>query len=178
GFINGGALRPLDRRYLNARELRYALDLFVRRREPTDVERLYLYDLLDATIDGERLPADEVPPGMKLARGAGYTDALVAYRRDLSTWYDDSGDSETAAVLESLRDHLNRAEALDGAISIATAETLVSIVDDLYAYLTGDEKARARTDDEARPRTVDEEHHPTDDTDRLESARKKLRRLA
>ncbi|MGM0606131.1 MAG: DUF7117 family protein, partial [Halobacteriota archaeon] len=32
GFINGGALRPLDRRYLNARELRYALDLFVRRR--------------------------------------------------------------------------------------------------------------------------------------------------
>lgn len=161
GFIAGGALQPIDATYLGAWELRHAIDLIEHRARPTgqadldEFEQLYVLELVQATDAGERLPIDRVPESMSEARGAACTDAVSTYREGLTTWLDDNPDSEARRTVGSLRDHLRRAEALDGEIAIDLAEEFVTIAEELFAYLIHDDEdalasARDRLDQNRR----------------------------
>ena len=153
GFINGGTLRPLDDRYLAARELLQAADLAVRGRGATEAEELYVLELLDGAVAGEWPPETELPASLKAARGLGVAEAVEAYRGDLRTWLDDHPDSEAATTLGSLRDQLKRTEALQGEIPVETADALADIAREIGDYIRGD------------------------DADALASARDRLKRL-
>ena len=154
GFISGGKLRPLDSTYLGAWELRYAVDRIEERTTPgpgealDEFERLYVLELLRAVNEGDRLPADQVPDSMHDVRGAAYTDAVSIYREELTTWLDEHPDAEARRTLGTLRDYIARANALDGAVPIETAETLRTVTTEIYEYLTaGDESALASARD-------------------------------
>ncbi|XVH31853.1 DUF7117 family protein [Haloferacaceae archaeon DSL9] len=150
GFINAGELRDLDDTYLVARELLHVVDILSRARQPTDEEELYLIDLYEAAVDGGRPAGSRVPRSLTAARGAAAVDAVEAYRRDLSTWLDDRPNPPVRRTLETLRDHLRQAHALDGDISLTTAAALVAAARDLGRALreNGDgsalESARSR----------------------------------
>lgn len=139
GFINGGSLRPLDDTYLAAGELLQAVDVFARQREPTDDEQLYVLSLLGGADRGERPPADEVPSTMTAARGLAAVDAVEEYRSELQQWLDDHPDAEARRTLETVRDQVRRAQALQGDIPLDTAEALVTAMREVHAYLTEDD---------------------------------------
>src|SRR6056297_667714 len=139
GFINGGELRPLDNRYLAARELLHAGDLAARSRGPSEAEELYLLELLGGVESGEWPPETDLPDSLSAARGLAVADAVAAYRRDLRTWLEDHPDPEAAKTLGSLRDQLKRAEALQGEIPVETADELVAAAREIGDSLRGDD---------------------------------------
>ncbi|WP_129116489.1 DUF7117 family protein [Halegenticoccus tardaugens] len=142
GFIRGGDLLDLDDTYLAAHELLHAVDVYVRTRDPTDDERLYVLSLLRNVDAGERPAKDDAPASMAAARGLAYANAVEAYRRDVGTWLDDNPDSEARRTLESLEDRIKRAKALRGDVPLGESEALVRVTKDLAAYLReGDESA-------------------------------------
>ncbi|MFC6730630.1 TFIIB-type zinc ribbon-containing protein, partial [Natronoarchaeum mannanilyticum] len=69
GFIDAGELQPLDDVYLAARELRQVADIVGRSYDPTEDEELYYLSLLRGADRGERPAPDEVPAGLREARG-------------------------------------------------------------------------------------------------------------
>lgn len=145
GFIAAGELQRLDQVTVAAAELRAVADP-VRRAATTDEEaERYLLALLRGAPEGER--PDEVPEALRAARGLGAAAAVERYRSDLVRYLDDHPDSEARRVLGTLRDHLRRVEALDGDVSVESADRLVAAARDLGAYLRGDEAALARAED-------------------------------
>jgi len=147
GFINGGELRPLDNRYLAARELLHAADLAARSRGPSEAEELYVLELVGGAESGEWPPETDLPDSLSAARGSAVADAVAAYRRDLRTWLDDHPDPEVAKTLSSLRDQLKRAEALQGEIPVDTANELVAAARETGDSLRGDTDALASARD-------------------------------
>jgi len=89
GFIDGGELRTLDSTVLAARELLEAVDVYDRRRDPSDADREYLLALLAGADEGKRPEAAEVPEAMRAARGAATARAVSEYRDDLLTFLDE-----------------------------------------------------------------------------------------
>lgn len=151
GFIRGGQLRALDDAYLVAAELREAVDLYSRLRDPTDPETLYVVSLLRAADTGERPAADEVPPRLREARGLAAAAAVSEYRSEIRTLYDDV-EPEAVTVLSTLRDRAKRVQALDGDVAPAHADGLVAAARELgRALITDDESALAA----ARERLVE-----------------------
>lgn len=148
GFIAGGELRELDDTYLAARELLHASDLVARSREPSEAEELYVLAVLRQAESGEWPPEADLPDSLAAARGLAVAESVEAYRRDLRTWLDEHPDPEAAHTLGTLRDQLKRAEALQGAIGLETAEGLVAVAREIGQYLReGDVDALASARD-------------------------------
>jgi hypothetical protein len=148
GFISGGTLRELDDTYLAATELLYVADIVGREFDLGEREELYFLSLLRGADEGQRPPAEEVPPTLRGARGLAYADAVREYRRDLRTWTD--GRELTAAeraAVETLGEHVKRVRMLDGDIEPQTAEALVETTRGLADGLRGDELAFTQAQD-------------------------------
>ena len=148
GFVNEGALLPLDDEYLAAHELLHALDVYGRTRDPTDEERLYVLGLLRGTDADDRPPVSAVPESMHEARGLGYANALKEYRSEVLTWLDENDDPAGRRALGALGERVKRVRALQGDVRPEDVETLVRVARELHAYLTeDDETALSRAED-------------------------------
>jgi hypothetical protein len=148
GFVHEGDLLAVDDEFLAAHELRQALDVYGRLRDPSDDERLYVVDLLRGADDGERPPVDRVPASMNEARGLGYANALDEYRGEVLTWLDEHPDPTARRVLGTLGERIKRVQALQGDVQPEEVETLVRVAREVHAYLTdGDESALTRAED-------------------------------
>ncbi len=147
GFIHAGELQPLDDTFLAVQELRAAIAderrdkrIGVDRGQRIDDEtERYLLALLAGADLGERPAPDEVPDSLTDARGLAYATAVHAYREDVATYLDDTPDSEGRRVLERIRDHGKRLNALGGDVPPVEAERLVDACNDLHRYLTGED---------------------------------------
>jgi len=142
GFIDAGELQPLDDVYLAARELRQVADIVGRSYDPTNDEELYYLSLLRGADRGERPAPEEVPAGLREARGLAYAEAAQAYRREIRTWIDDQDDEYPAAMgaLATLGDHVKRIKALQGDVDPDTAETLVRAARNLAEAVRWDDE--------------------------------------
>jgi len=150
GFVSGGELLELDDTYLAAQELRRAAVLLGDAlRTSEDAER-YVLALLNGAADGRRPPADEVPDALRAVRGLAYAAAVDHYRTDVRTFCDGEVPEPERGLLERLRDHAKRVDALDGDVPAADAERLVAaaraIADALRGDESGVERARTRLD--------------------------------
>jgi hypothetical protein len=184
GFIQGGALGPLDTTFLAARELLEAVDCYDRLRDPTDADREYLLDLLRTADDGVRPPAGRVPGRLREARGLASAYAVDEYRTDLLAFLDelagdtggDAGqeprtvsvstadadpdtDLETRievarSVLDRIRDRVNRVDALNGDVPVAEADALVDAANALGEYVRSGDEGAL---DRSRDRLADQE---------------------
>jgi uncharacterized Zn finger protein (UPF0148 family) len=140
GFIHGGDLLPLDDTFLSANELIHVVDLYARLRDPTDAEQLYVLDLLRGADQDERPPADRVPDSLAEGRGLGYAEAVDDYRREVVTWVDDHPDPTARRTLGTVAEQVKRVEALQGDVSPATAEALVTATREIVRYLVEDDE--------------------------------------
>jgi uncharacterized Zn finger protein (UPF0148 family) len=140
GFVHGGDLQALDDTVLAGRELRQALDLFDRLRDPRDAEREYLFALIGGTDAGERPPPERVPERLVPARGLGCANAVSDYRRDLGEWLDEHPDPEVRRTLGRVGEWVKRVRALQGDVDPATVESLVRAVREIGAYLRADDE--------------------------------------
>lgn len=146
GFVDGGELLDLDDAVLAAAELRYVGDHVRRTMVVDDATEAHLLDLLAGAEDGDRPAA--VPSPLRPARGLATAEAVGAYRRDLSTWLDEHPDTEAEAVLDRLRTHERRVEALDGEVPTEEAEGLVAAARAVGGYLqNGDPAALERAEE-------------------------------
>lgn len=133
GFVRGGELLPLDSAVLAAAELAHACDHLRRSMEPADATEAYFLALLAGAEDGER-PAT-VPDDVRWVRGLAAAEAVGAYRRDVVRWLDGDAHPEVRPLLDRLRSHERRIEALDGHVLPGEAEALVKAARDLGRYL-------------------------------------------
>jgi uncharacterized Zn finger protein (UPF0148 family) len=144
GFVDGGALQPLDDAALAAHELLQVMDLFGRTRDPTGDDERYLLALLRGADDGERPAPEDVSPAWTEARGLAYANAVDDYRRDVLEWLDDHPDPEARRTLGTIRERVKRVQALQGDVSPTEAESLVRATREVGAYvIEGDESALA-----------------------------------
>ncbi|MFB6092463.1 MAG: hypothetical protein ABEK02_05580 [Haloquadratum sp.] len=148
GFVRGGELRTVDDTVLAAAELRHAVDVLDRTRDPDDDARLYVLSLLGGADRGERPDPSSVPASMSDARGLAYAQVLDDFCSDLGTWLDDNPDAAGRRVRETLQTHIKRVDAVHGDVAPEEVETLVRVARDLVTYLTdGDETALATAED-------------------------------
>ncbi len=145
GFIESGELLSLDPTFLTAAELRAVADSVKRTVQPSDAAETYFLSRLTHPPDQEH--ARTVPQALHAPYGLGRTSAVHAYRRDLATWLAENPDPSAATVLERLRDHERRIEALDGNVDPATTDQLVAAARALGDYLRGDEHSLAVASD-------------------------------
>lgn len=139
GFIDAGALRPLDDTYLAAMELRHVAGELARKTSVTDDEELYFTKLLKAD-EGERPDSEEVPESLRALSGLAYANAVEEYRSDLRTYLEEHPDPAVRDALERLADHTKRVRALDGDVPPREAETLVAAARDVARYLIEDDE--------------------------------------
>ncbi len=149
GFIRGGELLPLDGTYLAANELRHAGELFSRSMRMTDDEEIYFYSLLRGADEGERPDSHDLPESIYEIRGLADAESLKEYHREMSEWAREHDVSrESRSTLETLGEHVRRAQALDGGTDIDSAEALLSAARDLARYFDeNDLDALARSRD-------------------------------
>jgi hypothetical protein len=140
GFIEGGELKPLDDSYLSAAELVYVGADVDRQLRTSDDEEYYLLELLRGADRGKRPKLATVPDSLRGARGLAYATAVDDYRTDLRTYLDEHPDEAARNTLSQLRTHQKRVEALDGDVSVSTAETLVGTAQSLGVYLIDTEE--------------------------------------
>jgi len=140
GFVDGGDLRPLDDTVLAAYELLQVIDLFGRARDPSDDDERYLLAALRGADAGERPPVDAVSDAWASARGLGYANAVADYRRDVNEWLDDHPDEAARRTLGTVHERVKRVQALQGDVSPAEAESLVSAARELWRYLVEDDE--------------------------------------
>ena len=138
GFVDAGELLPLDDIVVAAAELRFVADHVRRAHAVDDATEAHLLALLAGAEAGDR-PA-EVPPPLEAARGLAVATVVEAYRRDVARWLPDDPEPAVAGVLESLRAHGRRIEALDGEVSPSTAAALLAAARDLWMYLREDDE--------------------------------------
>lgn len=141
GFVAGGTLQPLDDRFLAAAELRHVAARLGRAIRVPDDEELYFLSLL-AADEGERPPPDAVPEAVRAARGRGVADAVEAYGADVRAYLDEHPDELAVGLLGTIRQYVNRVQALEGDVPPTEAERLAAAAGDLGRYLrTGEEAA-------------------------------------
>lgn len=140
GFISGGDLLPLDDTYLAAGELYHAGELFGRTMRMTDEEEIYFYTLLRGADEGERPAARDLPESIYEIRGLADAEALREYHREMGEWVrEHEAARDGRNTLETLGEHVRRAQALEGGVDIDTAEALISASRDLARYFTDDD---------------------------------------
>lgn len=140
GFIRGGELLPLDGTYLAANELRHAGELFSRSMRMTDDEEIYFYSLLSGADEGERPDTEDLPESIYEIRGLADAESLKEYHREMGEWTREHDVSrESRSTLETLGEHVRRAQALEGGTDIDTAEVLVSAARELRRYFDQDD---------------------------------------
>jgi len=145
GFVDAGALQPLDDVTVAAAELRTVADRVRRSLAPDDDAEWYLLELLRGAPDGER---PDVPAGWRAARGLAVATVVDRYRLAVARILDDGpDDSDARRALGTLRDHLRRLEALDGDVPVEASDRLLAAARDLGDYCRGDEGALARAED-------------------------------
>jgi hypothetical protein len=138
----------LDDTYLAAAELRAVAGECRRQSAPSDVIEAHFLDLLSGAEDGHR--PTEIPARLRSARGLAAAAAVSDYRRDVLAWLDDRSDGEEPSakvrpLLDRLRGHERRVEAVDGDVPPATAARLVATAQAIGEHLrTGDEAPLAR----------------------------------
>ncbi|MFB6188375.1 MAG: TFIIB-type zinc ribbon-containing protein [Halapricum sp.] len=148
GFIRGGELRPLDSTFVVAEELRHVASELARSMQVSEDEQLYFLSLVRAVESDQRPPASAVPDSLASARGLAAAAIVDAYRRDLTTYLTDHPDEQARNTIGRLVDHKKRIEALDGAVPVATSETIVAALTELSRYAArGDEDALANARD-------------------------------
>lgn len=148
GFVHGGELRPLDDTYLAAGELLQAIDVYHRLREPTEVDRLYLLDLLSGAANGDRPAPEDVPENLRAARGLAYARAIDEFRDDFVAFLEDDPHPAARAVVGAVRDRARRVEALQGDVDSASVERLVTAIREVVRDVRNeDEGALARARD-------------------------------
>jgi uncharacterized Zn finger protein (UPF0148 family) len=152
GFVHAGQLQPLSEVYVGAQELAAVGDEIGRRMRVDDETELYVLELLRGVDDGERPDPESVPDAMRQPRGLAVCRALEAYHRDVTRLRDDLVDASAAPLLERVRDHRKRIEALDGGVDPQDGERLLRAMQDLGAYLIEDDetafvRAQSRLDE-------------------------------
>ncbi|WP_353634060.1 TFIIB-type zinc ribbon-containing protein [Halobacterium sp. NMX12-1] len=154
GFVSGGDLLDLDDTYLAAQELRRAAVLLGDALRTSDDAERYVLALLNGAEDGERPAPDEVPEALRAVRGLAYAAAVDHYRTDVRTYCGGEVPEPERGLLERLRDHAKRVQALDGDVAPEDSERLVeatrAIADALRGDESGVERARTRLDALAR----------------------------
>ncbi len=139
GFVDAGELKPFEKEYLIAAELRRVGATLARSMRITDEEELYFLSLLRGGTDGSRPSPSEVPQSLQAERGLAVAAAVDAYVSDLRRVRDDT-EQAVAEVLSSVRSRRKRIEALDGDVDPERAEQLVHAVRDLSAYVREDDE--------------------------------------
>lgn len=142
GFIDGGALRPLDDTVLTIYELREVARILARTMEPTEAAEHYLVTLLSAVDDGDRPDPAEVPVSLHGARGLGTAAAVDEYLHDVRDWIDHREDPVPPAVrsvLGRIREHRRRIEALEGDVSPTDTDRLVRATRAVVSYVQTEE---------------------------------------
>jgi uncharacterized Zn finger protein (UPF0148 family) len=153
GFVDGGALRPLDDTVLAAHELLQVMDLYGRARDPTDDDERYLLALLRGADGGERPPPADVSTAWAEARGLASANAVDDYRRDAIEWLDEQPDPDPEArrTLGTIHERVKRIRALQGDVPPVEAESLVRAARGVGAYLIeGEESALAAAHERLR----------------------------
>jgi len=133
GFVDGGELLGLDDVVLAAAELKHVAGHVRRTMALDDATEAHFLDLLAGAEGGDR--PDDVPAGLRSARGLAAAEAVGAYRRDLSTWLDEHPDPDARSGLDRVRTHERRIDALDGDVSPSEADALVAAARALGEYL-------------------------------------------
>jgi len=150
GFVAAGELLDLDDTYLAAQELRRAAVLLAGKLRVGDEEQRYVLALLNGADDGERPAPEDVPETMWAARGLAYASSVDAYRAAVREHADGSVPEPESGLLERVREHGKRVQALDGEVEPEDSERLVAAVRAVADSLRGDdsgvERARTRLD--------------------------------
>lgn len=149
GFVHAGALEPLDDRVVAATQLRHVA-AHIRRsiREPGDDVEAHFLALLRGVPDGER--PGGVPDDLRGPYGLAVAGAVDRYQGEVSDWLDERG-RPAVSVLESLRDHVKRIEALDGEVPPGEADALLRAAREVGSYLREDDGAAlARAEERLR----------------------------
>jgi len=146
GFIDTGALKPLDGTYVAAVELGAVGSAIGRDVRPRDAAELYFLDLLAGADAGERPGHEAVPAELRAPFGLAMADAVGNYQRDVRSYLDDNPDGHARDLAGRIRDHRKRVEALDGDVDPADANRLVHAARDLGRYIDGDENAAVTAD--------------------------------
>lgn len=150
GFVSGGVLLDLDDVYVAAQELKHAASIVTSRLSVDDDVEGYFLALVRGAEDGERPPEDEVPRGIRAARGLGAAAAVQAYLDDVRAYVDDPDTDvpdDAPRFVERLRDHEKRVQALDGDVDPATPERLLDAARALGGYLAdGTDESRREID--------------------------------
>jgi hypothetical protein len=147
GFVSAGNLLDLDDTYLAAQELRRAGVLLGDALRVGDEEEHYVLALLRGAEDGQRPTPEDVPESLQGVRGLAYAAAVDHYRSDLRSFCDGDVPEPERGLLERLREHGKRVQALDGEVDPDDAERLAAAARAIADSLRGDEAAveRART---------------------------------
>lgn len=152
GFVAEGELLDLDGTVYAAAELGYAGEHLRRAVTIDKPTKGYFLSLLAGTGAGDR--PHSIPVDLRWVRGLAAVDVVGAYRRDLTEWLNEPGDDSSSpsrivrSVLDLLRSHEARIAALDGDVSPADADALVSAAGALGRYLRdGDQAALEYTED-------------------------------
>jgi uncharacterized Zn finger protein (UPF0148 family) len=147
GFVAGGDLLDLDDTYLAAQELRRVAVLLAGKLRVGDEEQRHVLGLLNGAEEGERPSPEDVPESLWAARGLAYASAVDAYRSAVREHADGSVPEPESGLLERVREHGKRVQALDGEVDPADSERLVAAVRAVADAYRGDESGvgRART---------------------------------
>ena len=146
GFVAAGELLDLDGTVFAAAELGHAGDHLRRSLSVDEPTEAYFLALLAGAEAGDR--PDSIPVDLRWARGLAASDVVGAYRRDLGKWLGEAPRPAVRPVIDLLRSHERRIDALDGAVPPADAEALVSAASDIGSYLReGDEAALERAEE-------------------------------
>lgn len=146
GFVSAGDLLDLDDTYLAAQELRRAGVLLGDALRVGDEEERYVLLLLRGAEDGDRPGPEDVPESLRAVRGLAYAAAVDHYRSDVRSYCGGEVPEPERGLLERLREHGKRVQALDGDVDPRDAERLVdaarAIADSLRGDDSGVERAR------------------------------------
>jgi len=150
GFVAGGDLLDLDDTYLAAQELRRVAVLLAGKLRVGDDEQRHVLALLNGADDGDRPAPEDVPESMWAARGLAYAASVDAYRAAIREHADGGVPDPASGLLEQVREHSKRVEALDGEVAPSDGERLVAAVRAVADAYRGDdsgvERARTRLD--------------------------------
>lgn len=137
GFVDAGELQPLDDTVVAASQLRHVV-VHLRRsiREPDEAVEAHFLALLSAPPEDR---PEEVPAALYEPYGLALASVVDRYRGEVIEWLAER-DRPVVPVLESLRDHVRRIEALDGAVPPGEADALLGAARDIGTYLRADDE--------------------------------------
>jgi uncharacterized Zn finger protein (UPF0148 family) len=139
GFVHAGELRPLDGTVVAANQLRHvAAHLRRSIRTPDEAAEAHFLALLSGAPDGER--PDDVPETLWGPYGLALADTVDRYRGEAVDWLENR-DRPAVPALETLRARVKRIEALEGEVSPAEADALLTAAREIGTHLRENDEA-------------------------------------